>query len=72
MKEEIILEGEILDLEGERIEEACFGEYGERVECLTCYLRKKCKRFTQAERAVTIRYKGKYSFRGKERRKDRY
>lgn len=57
------------DLENEK---SCFGEFNKHEECANCFLREKCKRFTNAERQVSIRYKGKYKGRGKERRKDKY
>lgn len=56
----------------EKSESFCFGEYGEHKECLTCKLRENCKKFTAAEREVSIRYSGKYTGRGKEKRKEKY
>lgn len=50
----------------------CFGEYDQWPECAECILRKRCKKFTEAERQVSIRYKGKYTGRGKEKRRERY
>jgi len=50
----------------------CFGEYGQYSVCSDCSLRTKCKRFTEAEKNVTIRHKGKYTGTGKERRRDKY
>lgn len=75
MEDEIILEGEIEEIEGESLEPdvaTCFGEYGKRPHCSSCWLRKKCKKFTEAEKEVTLKHKGKYGFRGKERRRDKY
>jgi len=51
---------------------SCFGEYSSTSKCLNCSLRYRCKRFTEAERVVAIRYKGKYKGRGKERKRDKY
>lgn len=50
----------------------CFGEYNQWPECPNCILREKCKKFTEAEKQVSLRHKGKYSGRGKEKRRDRY
>lgn len=61
-----------LEIEKINIEGTCFGEYKRYSYCETCKLREQCKRFSEAERNVSIRYKGKYSWRGKEVRKDKY
>jgi len=52
--------------------DSCFGEYGEWQHCPHCGVKDKCKRFTEAEKKVAIRQKGKYSGRGKEIRRDSY
>lgn len=56
----------------EEKDEVCFGEYGQFEYCHECYLRDRCKKFTEAERNVAIRYQGKYTGKGKEKRKDKY
>lgn len=56
----------------EQVEGLCFGEYGLFENCKTCRFREACKKFTSAEREVTLRYQGKYKGRGKLREKDRY
>ena len=53
-------------------DEECFGEHGRYDFCDTCLLKAKCKRFTNVEHQVSIRHKGKYSSRGKEKGRDRY
>lgn len=56
----------------ETIENTCFGEYGQHESCPTCHLKEPCKKFTKAEEEVTLRHKGKYGFKGKEKKKDKY
>ncbi len=53
-------------------EEDCFGEYGRHPQCKECGIKRRCQRFTKAEKNISIRYKGKYTGRGKEKRRDRY
>lgn len=53
-------------------DEDCFGEYGRTPYCKDCPVAKRCKRFTDAEKEVSLRYGGKYKGRGKEKRRDRY
>lgn len=52
--------------------EPCFGEYGKHQFCPRCNLRERCQKFTNAERQISIRHKGKYTGRGKERKRERY
>ena len=54
------------------MEGSCFGEYGNHLFCKQCTLQLRCKKFTSLEREVTLRYKGKYTGRGKESKRDRY
>jgi len=56
----------------EENEGICFGEYGEYEECSSCHLKEACEKFTKAEKEVSIRYQGKYTGKGKEKRKDKY
>jgi len=53
-------------------DKVCFGEHGLHELCNECPLRRRCQRFTAAEKQVSIRHKGKYTGKGKERRRERY
>jgi len=50
----------------------CYGEYGSQDECPTCPNRNECKKFTETERAIVRKYKGKYTGTGKFVEKDKY
>lgn len=52
--------------------EECFGEYGEYEECQLCDLKEVCKKFKEREKNISIRYKSKYTGKGKEKRRDRF
>lgn len=69
---------ENLDEKGEEGEDTpggalCWGEYRKHTECRHCTLRERCRRFQAAvERGTSLRYRGKYKGRGKEKRRDKY
>lgn len=64
--------GDVEEEEGEDLVQVCYGEHGSQEKCSACPDRKDCKKFTETEKKIVRKYKGKYTGTGKFVEKDKY